>query len=310
MCIRDSLLVNAADSEYGHPVFLAPLYKYARLVNIVRAKKGMKVYKYDPRSSTGGANGYKGEKVYLLRESQTRLAGAFPYFAKSIFDEFEYDEYCQVQQRTAKGRLLTVKLYRFNDFLLESKQGHKMTDKVIDIVVSEVFDAESGQKVFSPLYRILSGQKRREVSTIQAFEVYTHRYDIEPSFRFGKHDLKLDKYRTSIIENFDRWLLIYQLAYWLLFVASDEVSYQPCKWRKYKVENKPENLKKNLSPAQTKTGLESLLLKLDEKPFKPRASNKGDGRVEGSEIPKKKRYKVTKKRKKLTKIDKKEQQNV
>jgi len=307
---KADLLINTGDSEYGHASFLAPLYEYDQLVNVVRGKTGMKVYKYNPRSSTGGANGYKGAKVYLLRESQMRLAGAFPYFANSIFDDFEYDEFCEIEQTTQTGRQLRVELYRFNDFLLETKQGHKMTDKPVDIVVSEVFDAQSGKRVFGPLYRIISGQKRRQVSTQQAFQAYAHRYDIEPSFRFGKQDLKLDKYRTSQIENFDRWLLIYQLAYWLLFVASDEVSYQPVKWRKYKRENKAENRKKHLSPAQTRTGLESLLLKLDAKAFKPRASNKGGGREQGSTIPKKKRYKVTKKRKKPTKIDKKEQQNV
>lgn len=304
------LIINTGDTDYSHASFLAPLYEIDRLLNVVRLRTGSKVYKYQPRTRTGGSNGYKGQKAYLLMESGMRFAGSFPYWANSIFETFEYDEYLQVQEITGAGRSLTVHLYRFNNFLMETKQGHKMCDKPVDILVCKVMDTQTGESVFKPMYNVIAGKRKQELGTIEAYQSYRHRYDIEPSFRFGKQQLKLDKYQTSKIENFDRWLMIYQLAFWLLFVASDEVSYQTKKWRSYKKENKPENLKEHLSPAQTFSSLESLLLKIEPEAFKPRSSNKGKGREEGTKLPKKKRYKVRKKNKKQTKIDNKDQQNV
>jgi len=303
------LLINTADSDYSHPSFVAPLYKYKNLVNIIRLRKGQKVYKQEHRTHTGGRDAYKGEKAYLLDHSQARKAGKHDYLANSIFETYEFDDFQQIHTKTSKGRLLDIELYRFNDLILETKKGHKMLDKPIDILVSKVFDAKTGRAVFAPMYTAITNQERRTISSIEAFDSYRHRYDIEPAFRFGKQKLKLDKYKTSKIENYDNWLTIYQLAYWLLFVASDEVKYQPKKWRGYKAENKPENLKEHLSPCQTFSGLQDLLLKIDPKPFKPRSSNKGKGREKGTKLTPKTRHPVLKKRKKRTKIDKKEQQN-
>jgi len=250
------LLINTADSEYSHPSFIAPSYKYDKLVNIIRLRKGQKVYKQEHRTNTGGRDAY-----------------------------------------------------RFNNLLLETKQGHKMLHKPVDVLVTKVFDGKTGKVVFAPMYVAITNQARGQVGCIEAFDAYRHRYDIEPSFRFGKQRLKLDDYQTSKINNYDKWLTIYQLAYWLLFVASDEVKYQPAKWRGYKTENKLENLKEHLSPAQTFSGLQDLLLKIDPKPFKPRPSNKGKGRKIGTKLEPKERHPVLRKRKKLSKIDKKEQQN-
>lgn len=304
------LIINTADTAYQHPSFIAPLYKYDNLVNVIRLKKGGKVYKQQFQTQTGGRNKHKGKKAYLLMESQIRYAGAFSYQANSIFETYLFDEYLEIERTTTKGRVLTVHLYRFNNFLLESKKGASMLDKPIDIVVSLVCDAQTGQPVFQPMYLAVSNQKRKEVSLEEVFDAYRHRYDIEPAFRFGKQRLKLDSYQTCQIDHFDKWLLIYQLAYWLVFVASDEVNYQPAKWRSYQPANKVENLKTNLSPTQTFSALENLLLKIDPEAFKPRASNKGNGREKGTKLPKKKKQKVIKKRTKPSKIDKKEQLNV
>jgi len=176
-------------------------------------------------------------------------------------------------------------------------------------LVSKVFDAKTGKAVFSPMYLAITNKEKQTVSCLQAFDAYRHRYDIEPYFRFGKQKLKLDSYKTSNISNYEKWFLVYQLAYWLLFVACDEVGFQVAKWRSYKPENKPENLAEHLSPSQTFYSLQSLLLKIDKKDFKPSPSNKGKGRPKGTKLPAKPKYPVLKKSKKMSKIDKKEQQN-
>lgn len=303
------LVVNTADSDYQHPSFLAPLYECANLVNVVRLRKGSKIHKCHLRLQTGGRTGYKGDSTYLLIESQTRKAGNHPYFANAIFDTFPFDDKLTIQQPTTKGRSLTIHLHRFNDFLLQTKKGYKMVDKPVDILVCQVLDTKSKEQVFAPMYLAICGKRKTEVSTLQTYQAYRHRYDIEPAFRLGKQQLKLDKYQTSKAEYFDKWLNIYQLAYWLLFVSSDEVVFQTPKWRSYKPENKPENLKEHLSPAQTFSSLETLLLKIDSKPFKARPSNKGKGRKKGLKFTKQTRHPVVRKRKKQTKIDRKEQQN-
>lgn len=305
------LIVNTADSSYKHPSFIAPLYGQKDLVNIIRLSKGQKVYKLAHRTNTGGRNAYKGQKAYLLWQSALRKAGKHTYQANSIFDTFDGDHYEYFNDHTYKGRAITICLWRFNDLLLETKKGYSMLDKPIDLVCSIIYDSQTGKQLFKePMYIAITNQRRRQISTKEAFMDYRHRYDIEPSLRFSKQHLKLDQYKTCDIQHYDNWFVIYQLAYWLLFVASDEADYQPAKWRSYKTVNKAENIKEHLTPCQTFRACQNLLLKIDQKPFKPRPSNKGCGREIGTVFEKRERHKVLKKRKKQTCIDKKDRQNI
>ena len=73
----EKLMVNTLDSKYGTAHFLAPAHQHDNLVNIVRLRAGMKVWKRDYHLKTGGAPGIYGEKYYLLSQSRYKTYKSF-----------------------------------------------------------------------------------------------------------------------------------------------------------------------------------------------------------------------------------------
>lgn len=292
------LVRHTADRYYGQAAFLSPLHGIDNLVNIVALRHGSKIWTPAlPSSGNQGAPCVFGECFYLTEKTQVktykRKEQSYQVEQKSIFDH-KADEMLVFEGQTRKGRDLIIELYRWNGLLKRSKNGHSMKDKPLDLIAVRVLDAHTKEKVFDrPLFMAACGQHKSQVSLKMVYEDYRRRYDIEPSYRFAKQKLMLDKFQTSDVEHLDNWLIIVQLAQWLLFAAANEVTHQPKKWQKYA--DKVDDNKPRLSIAQTRKAAQSLFLTFDPTPFSPKISNKGKGRLIGqSQVPRK-RFSINRK---------------
>ena len=298
------LVRHTADRYYGQAAFLSPLHSIDNLVNIVALRHGSKIWtpalpKRAKTDSIGvqGAPCIFGDCFYLIEKTQVktykRKEQSYQVEQRSIFDH-KADEMLVFEGQTRKGRDLIIELYRWNGLLKRSKNGHSMKDKPVDLIAVRVRDAETKEKVFDrPLFIAACGQHKSQVSLKMVYEDYRHRYDIEPSYRFVKQKLMLDKFQTPDVEHLDNWLIIVQLAQWLLFTAANEVTHQPKKWQKYA--DKVDEHKPRLSIAQTRKAAQSLFLTFDPTPFLPKISNKGKGRLKGqSQVPRK-RFSINRK---------------
>jgi hypothetical protein len=299
----DQLVINTLDSKYGNAAYLGPAYAHENLVNVVRLKTGMKVWKEHLRRDTGGAPAHYGQKYYLCSstgykhyKSHPKTKEPYRVFRRSIFD-LAADKFVQLQAKTRKGRKLVVHLWRWRDMLLRGKSGASMKEKPLDLLAVEVCDEETGALVFGrPMFLAISGERKTEVSTEQGYQCYRGRYGIEPYFRFCKQRLLLSSYQTCSVDHFDSWLLMVQLASWLLYSASEEVQFSPRKWEQYLPQSKGAQAGVALSMAQTRKGAERLFLTFESGPFKPGKYKKGSGRAKGAKQVPRKRYKVVKKR--------------
>lgn len=296
------LVINTADSKYGNARFLAPLYGHANLINITRLRAGMKVWKqYDGPPQKGHAKKIYDQKYYLCKESQSksyrhpRTGKPTEVFQRSIF-VLPPDEHQRLYSQTRKKRQITIDLWRFNNMMIRTKDGHNMKDKPFDLIAVEITDTQTGKVIFDrEMYIAICGQQKHQLSITQGFEQYRHRYDIEPYLRFAKQRLLLQQYQTPDIGHLDNWLLIVQMASWLLYAASDETQLNLRKWEKYLPENKPAAQTKRLSIAQTRKSLQDLFLTFDLTAFKPGKSKKGKGRAKGTTFEPRERYKWVKK---------------
>ena len=295
------LVRHTADRYYGQAAFLSPLHGIDNLVNIVALRHGSKIWTPAlPSSGNQGAPCIFGDCFYLTEKTQVktykRKEQSYQVEQKSIFDH-KADEMLVFEGQTRKGRDLIIELYRWNGLLKRSKNGHSMKDKPVDLIAVRVLDAQTKEKVFDrPLFMAACGQHKSQVSLKMVYEDYRRRYDIEPSYRFAKQNkqkLMLDKFQTPDVEHLDNWLIIVQLAQWLLFAAANEVTHQPKKWQKYA--DKVDDNKPRLSIAQTRKAAQSLFLTFDSTPFLPKTSNKGVGRLKGqSQVPRK-RFSINRK---------------
>lgn len=297
----EKLVVNTLDSKYGNAAYLASAFGHDSLVNVVRGRYGNKVWTSDPEDDTGGAPRIYGEKFYLLNESRTKTykhpktKQPHEVYQRAI-TELDAQQSIQLKGQTKKGRALDIHIDRYEDMRLRTKNGHDMKDKPLDVLHIRVLDAQTQKALYKrDMFVFISGKRKNEVTTQEGYEDYRHRYDIEPYFRFAKQRLMYDKLQSSNVDHIDNWLFLQQWVAWLLYVASDEATFKPKKWRQYSNENKNIQPQDRLSMAQTHKATQTLFLTFDDEPFKPLKSKKGKPRQEGQTQTPKIRYPVVKK---------------
>lgn len=300
--LAGKLCINELDSKYGTAAYLSPAWAFGSLVSAVRFRAGMKVWAPAQGGKPTGAPKVYGEKYYLCPESRSKPykrhpKTGLPYevWQRSIFERPPSEELA-LEGQTGKGRRVHVRVRRWNGMMVRTKDGHNMKDKPFDLLAVKVTDAETGRALFGQeMYIALSGRRRAEVGTEEAYAAYRHRYDIEPFLRFAKQRLMLEKYQTPDVGHLDNWLLCNQLAAWLLYAASDEADFRPRKWRRYLPANKTLPRGRRLSIAQARHAAQELFLTFDPAAFFPLKSKKGRPRQKGETQSQRTRYKVVKK---------------
>lgn len=306
--LDSELIINTSDCAYTHPAYLAPLYEQEQLVCISRFRYGRKVYvpaKAQDNDPLGASKIY-GDCFYLLNENRIhngtapKTGQAYEKLQTSIHT-LACDETYSLSTQTKKGRSLVVELYRWNNLKIRSNKGHCMKHKPFDLVAARVVDKQTGELLYKrDMFFCVFGKKKNQITTKETYTYYRKRYDIEPSFRFNKQQLFLDSYLCEAAQHVDNYLLINQLANWLLYVAADEVQFLPRKWERNKSKELEGTATKTekLSIAKTRRSTEKLFLTFDKTPFVPEPIKKGEGKIKEHRP----HYKVVKKDKKKKKV--------
>jgi hypothetical protein len=321
---KAALVVNSSDSGYFTPRYLAELVeKYPNMVQVCRNRHGSKVWQQATCKRVEGKKGatsiYGDTTYYLIGHSdvkkttngKTKVESSK---ARTAIYDLPPTETTEIETLTSKGRALIVKIQRWNNIMIRSKTGHSMKDKPFNLFGSQVIDAQTGQLVFQkPMFISVFGQLKDQISTQQAHQEYRNRYDIEVHNRFSSHSLLINDYQTPDVETLDNWTLTVAAAYWLLFVAADEVELIVKPWERNLPKNKQiSNATTTTLPkksvAQTKKGAAALFYTLDRTPYKPKSVNNGKGRIKGTKIKEKIDKKVNRKSNKSN-VDNKTQKN-
>lgn len=298
-----ALNVNSADSSYGCAKYISPSSKIANLVSLVRLRHGNKVYPKGANSQRLGCPKIYGEVAYLVENSGSKayvLRGKRHEKQQNSIYDTPAEAVSVVESSTQKGRLLRVELSRWNNYLMRSKDGLSMKESLFDLVAVRVLDAKDGKRVFQKdMFISVVGEKRGELDLVAVFKEFRHRFDLEVSNRFCKQSLLMESFQTPSRQHLDNWVLVVQMAMWLLFVSSKEVENQCPKWQKYSQPLREESLPKTAS--QTKKATEKLFLTFEKTPFLPQKSKKSKGRQKGQTQVERIRYPILKKNKKEVK---------
>jgi len=120
---------------------------------------------------------------------------------------------------TRKGRVYQVLLQRWNDVIMRGSQEDRTHKHPFDLLKATVTD-KNGKPVYRrPLWVMIAGVKRRDVSSKEAYTSYGRRYDIEHFFRFGKQRLGLVNFKTCETRHEENWHWMGLLAYNMLYHA-------------------------------------------------------------------------------------------
>lgn len=299
---KADLVVNRLDRGFGNAQYLSPSYRHDNLVSVVRLRQGQKIYSPASTLSTGGRPAiYDKTPRYLYQQSQTKpikyKGEVRDVFQSSIFDIAPTHVH-QVDVITKKGKKVTNKITQWDNLLLRTKKGKKMSDKRLNLLAVVSIDTESGAALFTqPLFIVISGKNKDKLSPEASFLEYMQRYGIESFFRFCKQTLWLDKFQTPDVQHLDNWILVIQLVVFLLFLTACDAPHSCPKWQKYvPIEKEPSTVR--LTIAQARKSAEVLFLTFDKSPFLPIKYQKGKPREKGQLQLQRSRYEIVKKKKK------------
>jgi len=158
---------------------------------------------------------------------------------------------------------------------------------------------EDGNEVFKhPLWLIVMGARRHELTLEHIYQAYSSRFDIEHFFRFGKQKLLLVNFQTPEVKREEHWWQLVHIAYAQLWMTRHVADALPRPWER----NLPAMKKRLISPTLAQRDFPRIIRQLGTpaKPPKPRGNS--PGRRKGMKLPKRPRQKVVVKGKKVAQM--------
>jgi hypothetical protein len=148
-----------------------------------------------------------------------------------------------------------------------------------------------------PLWLIVIGARRHELSLLNIYDAYRQRFDLEHFFRFGKQNLVLDSFQTPDDLREENWWQLVHLAYAQLWLARHVVCHLPRPWER----NLPEMKKGLISPTLVQRDFGRIIRQIGTPAKPPNPRGISPGRRKGTKLLPRPRQKVVVKSKKKAK---------
>jgi hypothetical protein len=136
-----------------------------------------------------------------------------------------------------------------------------------------------------PLWLIVMGQRRSELSLLAIFQAYQRRYDVEHFFRFGKQRLLLDRYQTPDTDHEEKWWLLVHLAYLQLWIAHPVAQAVPRPWEP----PRPAEPGQPLTATQVQRDFARIIRQFGTPAAAPKRRGNSPGRPKGRVLPRRPR---------------------
>jgi hypothetical protein len=273
-----ALCVHVADSVYSAAEYLGRVGTQRNLVSVTRLAENRVCYRQGPAEHARGGPGHPcwyGEP-FDLKESTT---WGLP------------DECAETTFTTKRGRTYRVRLQAWHNLLRRGKRGLPMQRYPFTLIRGVVID-EHGQLVFKrALWLIVLGERRGELSLVEAWEAYGQRYDLEHNFRFGKQRLLMAAYQTPEVEHEENWFVLVQLATVQLWLACEVAGVRLRPWERYL----PPRASGVASPSQVQRDWERIIRQIGTPARAPKRRGNAPGRAKGARVERRPRQPVVKK---------------
>lgn len=278
---KNKLTVVAEDSSYTKPKCLYAQSKHENLVVVGRSRGNRTFYhKYEPNEeeladSKSGHPTWYGER-FALPDSETWS---------------EPDETETFWETNSKGKKYKVEIKAWHNMLMTGKNKPEkipMHEHPFTLVRIIRYDKEGKPAFKNPLWLIVMGQRRHELSLLDIFDAYSARFDIEHFFRFGKQKLLLVRFQTPEVEHEENWFQLCHIAYAQLWMARHLIELMPNPWERYL----PAVHQQLTSPTMAQRGFARIIPQLERLTASPKPRGNSSGRVLGTEMPKRPRQKV------------------
>ena len=210
------------------------------------------------------------------------------------------DETTVVQQTTRKGRILNVNIQAWHQMLMRGTKYQKMYRHPFTLIRINVTD-DTNQPVWKPMWLIVMGDKRKDISLKLAYSCYRQRFDIEHMLRFGKQRLLMTQFQTPDVEHEENWIQFVLLAYVQLWAARHLATHLPKPWERYSTQNND----KIVTPSVVQRDFQRIISEIGTPARTPKPRGNSLGRLKGQIQRPRTKQPVVKKQSKATPINKK-----
>lgn len=276
-----SLCVDVGDTSYSKPACLHANRHHRQLVTIARARGTRVFYQQfvpdnpDEAKQAVGHPTWYGQR-FALQESDTW---------------HQADEQATVRERSRRGKTYGIELKAWHNMLMPGKRKPKrlpMHQHPFTLVQVVRYDAEGALACKRPMWLIVIGKQRHELSGLAIYQAYGQRYDLEHFFRFGKQRLLLDSFQTPEDVREENWWQLAHLAYAQLWMARHVANSLPRPWER----NLPEMKKGLMTPTLVQRDFGRIIRQIGTPTKPPKLRGISPGRRKGTNLPPRPRQKV------------------
>jgi len=269
MPFHNQLCVEVGDSGYSKPAYLEANRQKSNLVTIVRARNNRRFYRQALVTGEGaGHPTWYGDPFSLQDPSTWHEPGAN----------------ATTTTTSLSGKTYRVEIQAWNNMLMRGERKPKVLPMHLypfTLVHICLYD-EQGKLAFKrPLWLIVMGERRSELSLLDFFQAYQRRYDLEHFFRFGKQRLLMNRYQTPKTEHEEKWWFLAHLAYLQLWVAHPVAQ---TVLRPWETPRSSEN-KQPLTATQVQRDFARIIQQFGTPAVAPKRRGNSPGRAKGLVLP-------------------------
>jgi hypothetical protein len=283
------LCLGVYDSSYSKAAFLHAQCQHPNLVTATRVRSNRVFYRCfvpDPDTpATSGHPRWYGAR-FALREPATWG---------------EPDETHTLTLPRTAGEPYRAEIQAWHHLLVRGKRKPTplpMHLYPFTLVRVQLYRADGRPVYRNPLWFIIIGPRRAEITVPDAYHAYRQRFDIEHAYRFCKQRMLLTHYQTPETEHEQAWWRLVHLAYLQLWVAQPMAQRRPRPWERYLPTM---HVAAPLSPALVQRDFARIIRTFGTPAQPPKRRGYSPGRVPGRAYPKRERQPVVVKAKKQAK---------
>lgn len=277
------LCVEAGDTSYSKPAYLQAHRHHPHLVTMARVRSNRTFYHQSvPKESEPVSVGHPtwyGEK-FSLSDPATWTTP---------------DEALTVWETSRRGKRQRVEISAWHNLLMRGKhkpQRLPMHTYPFTLVRIVRYD-EAGNPLYKrPLWLLVMGDRRDELTLMHIYQAYAERFDLEHFFRFGKQKLLMADFQTPDLQPEENWWRLTHIAYAQLWMARHVAEALPRPWER----NLPVMKQRRLSPTLVQRDFRRIVQQLGTPAQPPKPRGISPGRRQGTKLPKRPRQPVVVKR--------------
>ena len=203
---KASLCVSVADSAYSNADPICESNKNTNQIYISRLRNN-RVLNYcadnEENTTKKGRKKCFGDQFRLRDQSTWKIP----------------DEEIKFIATSKKNKKQIVQIKCWNPMVMRGTKASNTSKHPMRLLQICVYK-ESGELLFKkPLWLIVAGEKRFELTLQDIFDCYCQRFDIEHFFRFGKNKLLMNKSQTPDVNHEEAWWQLTMIAYTIIFSA-------------------------------------------------------------------------------------------